>query len=123
MRTLLKWMSIWHPLWGITLEEHCQPSRWWSKCNHFSIAYDEVTTLDNQSWIVIHVYIIEDREIMPLLLNLECVTEDGGASNIMKRILLHLLTKRVDPTSYHRSIHSLWCRWCICFVREEEWCH
>jgi hypothetical protein len=32
---------------------------------------DEVTTLDNQSWISIHVYIVENWCRVPILLNLE----------------------------------------------------
>ena len=54
---------------------------------YFSVSCDEVTTLDNQSWISIHVYTISDWERVSYLLNLERVTEGGGAENIAKMIV------------------------------------
>ncbi len=53
---------------------------------YFSIICDEVTTLDNQSWISIYVYSIQDWERVPMLLYLQRVTEGGGADNITKMI-------------------------------------
>ena len=58
-----------------------------STAPYFSITCDEVTTLDNQSWISMHVYTIQDWERVPLLLCLQRVTEGGGADNITKMIL------------------------------------
>jgi hypothetical protein len=57
---------------------------------YFSITCDEVTTLDNQSWISIHVYTIQDWVKVPMLLYLQCVTESGDADNITKMILAAL---------------------------------
>ena len=54
---------------------------------YFSITCDEVTTLDNQSWFNIHVYTIQDWEIVLMLLCLQHVTKGGGADNITKMIL------------------------------------
>jgi len=36
-----------------------------------SISCDEVTTLDNQSWIFVHVYVVENWRRILVLLNLE----------------------------------------------------
>ena len=58
-----------------------------SAVSYFSVTCDEVTTLDNQSWISIHVYTIQDWERVPMLLCLQRVTEGGGADNITKMIL------------------------------------
>jgi hypothetical protein len=54
---------------------------------YFSISCDEVTTVDNQSWISIHVYTISDWERVPMLLSLELVIEGGSTENISKIIL------------------------------------
>ena len=53
---------------------------------YFSISCDEVTTLDNQYWISIHVYTIQDWRIMPMFLYLQRVAEGGGGDNITKMI-------------------------------------
>jgi hypothetical protein len=57
---------------------------------YFFITCDEVTTLDNQSWINIHVYTIQDWVRVPMFLCLQCVTEGGDADNITKIILTAL---------------------------------
>jgi hypothetical protein len=36
-----------------------------------SISYNEVTTLDNQSWIFVHAYVVENWRRRLVLLNLE----------------------------------------------------
>ena len=58
-----------------------------STAPYFSITCDEVTILDNQSWINIHIYTIQEWEKMPMLLSLQRVTEGGAADNITKVIL------------------------------------
>ena len=58
-----------------------------STAPYFSITCAEVTTLDNQSWISMHVYTIQDWERVPMLLCLQHVTEGGSADNITKMIL------------------------------------
>jgi hypothetical protein len=57
-----------------------------SVASYFSISCDEVTTVDNQSWISIHVYTISDWERVLLLLFLERVIEGGSVENITKII-------------------------------------
>ena len=49
--------------------------------------------LDNQYWISIHVYTIEDWERLSFPLNLERMTESGGADNITKMIITTLTNK------------------------------
>jgi len=60
---------------------------------YFSISCDEVTTVDNQSWISIHVYTISDWERVPMLLSLERVIEGGSAESI-SNIILGALAKQ-----------------------------
>ena len=67
---------------------------------YLSITYDEVTTLDNRSWISIHIYTIQYWEIVPMLLYLQRVIEGGGADNITKMIL-GALTHEGGLTPHH----------------------
>jgi hypothetical protein len=56
-----------------------------SRC--LSLSCDEVTTVDNQSWLSIHAYIVRDFERVPMLLKLERVTDGASAENLTKAIL------------------------------------
>ena len=58
-----------------------------SDSNFISLSCDEVITIDNQSWISIHVYVLVDWERMPMLLSLECLTKGSTASHITKVIV------------------------------------
>jgi hypothetical protein len=51
------------------------------KPKHLAINYDEVTTIDNQSWCNVHAYVVDDFKRIPLLLNLERVI---GGDNVDK---------------------------------------
>jgi hypothetical protein len=52
------------------------------KVKYIAIYYDEVTTIDDQSWCSVHVYIDDDFNKMSLLLNLEGVISGGNANNL-----------------------------------------
>jgi hypothetical protein len=41
------------------------------------ISIDEVTTIDNQSWILVHFYVVVGWKQMPILLTLEHLVEGG----------------------------------------------
>jgi hypothetical protein len=53
---------------------------------------DEVTTIDNQSWLSVHLYIVEAWKRVPIFLNLQKVV-DGGTSNIMTSMIVESLIK------------------------------
>ena len=57
------------------------------KARFFSISCDEVSTLDNQSWISIHGYICEDWQRKPLLLSLEQIVCGAGSKSMTKVIV------------------------------------
>ena len=42
--------------------------------NFFSLICDETTTIDCQTWISIHVYVVKEYVCVPMLLTLERVT-------------------------------------------------
>jgi hypothetical protein len=55
-----------------------------------SISVDEVTTVDNTSWVGIHVYAMQSWERMPYLLYLSCVSE-SGTSDHLTNVIMHAL--------------------------------
>jgi len=45
------------------------------KSYFISVSHDEVTTINNQSWLSIHVYVTEESKKVPILLNLQHVVD------------------------------------------------
>lgn len=61
---------------------------------HFiSMMSDEVTTVDNQSWLCSHVYVIQNWKRVPILLGLVWVVDGCGADNLTTVILEALTLK------------------------------
>ena len=56
-----------------------------------SLTCDEVTTVDNGSWICIHAYIVENYVRIPYLLSLQHVVYGAGADN-----LTHVIVKALE---------------------------
>jgi len=52
-----------------------------------SINCDEITILDNQSWISMHAYVVENWKRQPILLNLERVVDKGTSNNLTADIV------------------------------------
>ncbi len=53
------------------------------KAKYLAISYDEVSTMDNQSWCSVHAYVVDDFKRIPLLLNLEKVIGGGNVDNLI----------------------------------------
>jgi len=53
---------------------------------------NEITTINNQSWLSMHLYIVEAWKKLPILLNLWKVI-DGNTSNTMISMIVESLTK------------------------------
>jgi hypothetical protein len=62
-----------------------------SKARYFIVNYDEVSTIDIQSWCSVHVYVIASFKKMPLLLNRERVVGGGCINNLITLILKSLM--------------------------------
>jgi hypothetical protein len=56
-----------------------------------SINCDEITILDNQSWISVHAYVVENWRKQPILLNLEIVVDRSTFNNLNIVVLVILL--------------------------------
>lgn len=52
-----------------------------------SISADEVTAVDNTSWIGVHVYAVQSWERIPYLLHLSCVSDCGTADHLINVIM------------------------------------
>jgi hypothetical protein len=55
-----------------------------------SITVDEVTAIDNTSWVGVHVYAMRSWERMPHLLHLSCVSK-SGTSDHLTSVIMHAL--------------------------------
>lgn len=53
----------------------------------FNLSCDEVTSVDCQSWISVHAYVVRDWKQIPLLLTLERVNEGRIANNFTNVII------------------------------------
>jgi hypothetical protein len=53
----------------------------------FYVTCDEVTTLDNGTWISIHVYVVVGFEWFPMLVALEHI-DDGTTSNNLTKVIM-----------------------------------
>lgn len=62
-----------------------------SKCRFFSLSADEVTTIDSQSWLSIHIYVCVDFKRVPILLSLSKL-HDGSSSNAVRDTIEGMLS-------------------------------
>jgi hypothetical protein len=56
-----------------------------------SISCDEITTQDNQSWILVHAYVVENWRRQLVLLNLEKVVDEGTSNNLIVDVVCSLI--------------------------------
>jgi len=61
------------------------------KARFISVSCGEVTTIDNQSWILTHVYVVEGWKRLLFLLTLQQVLEGSNVNNLTKVIVVFLL--------------------------------
>jgi len=57
----------------------------------FAITCNEATSVDNQSWLSIHIYTMKDWIRQPYLLALKCCV-DGGSANNMREAVVNAMT-------------------------------
>jgi hypothetical protein len=53
----------------------------------FTMTCDEVTTIDNGTWIYVHLYVVQDFSRFHMLAALEHV-EDGATSNNLTKVIM-----------------------------------
>ena len=62
-------------------------SRVFVGANYVALTCDEVSTIDNGSWISIHAYVVQNWSRVPFLISLEKVVEGGGSNNLTQVII------------------------------------
>jgi hypothetical protein len=61
-----------------------------AKARFYAISADEVTTVDHESWLTVHIYISVGFSRIPILLSLSRLTEGNGASSVKESIITSL---------------------------------
>ena len=65
-----------------------------------SIIVDEVTTVDNQVWISVHAYVVQDFYRTPILVSVERLTE-GATAPKLAQVIVDALFTHGGLTSQH----------------------
>jgi len=52
--------------------------------HYVALNYDEVFTLDNQSWLFVHYYVVENWVRILILISLDWVVEGSWSNNLTK---------------------------------------
>ena len=58
-----------------------------SVARYIALSCDEVSCIDNSSWISVHAYVVQNWSRVPVLISLEHVTDGGKAKNLTKMIM------------------------------------
>jgi hypothetical protein len=53
-----------------------------------AVSCDEVTTIDNGSWICIHAYVVQLLVKVPILLQIERIVDGSSSNNLTKVIII-----------------------------------
>lgn len=63
------------------------------RAKYLSISYDKVTILDSQSWISVHVYVMQDWESLPLSVLLKRLTNGSTIDIVLKLEIVEYVMK------------------------------
>ena len=77
----------------------------------FSLSCDEVTSVNYQSWISVHDYVLRDWKRIPLLLTLERVVEGGTTYNLTSVIANVAHAYEGLSKQKIRGFDHIWGRW------------
>jgi len=62
------------------------------QCTKFiTCSCNKVTTIDNDSWICVHVYMFQSWTKVPNLLSVECIVDGLGSNNLIEVIMVTLV--------------------------------
>jgi len=62
---------------------------------YLTLSYDEITTINNQSWVSIHYYVVQNWYHLHVLIFLEHVIRGGGFNNLTK-VIIDIMKKYVS---------------------------
>lgn len=84
--------------------------------NYVAMTADEVTTVDNSSWISIHAYVVKDWVRVPYLIALQHLVGGASSDNLTSVILKALeLDGGLDLDAHGCQASLFWYGWCVCF--------
>jgi hypothetical protein len=61
---------------------------------YLSLTCDEISTINNQSWLLIHVYVVQNWLRIPIFLSLECVVVGSSAHNLTLVLMQTLMYQK-----------------------------
>ncbi len=83
-----------------------------------------LTTFNNQTYISMHGYYVQDWWCIPIVFSIKCIIKRSNAQNMIKVILVvHLLILGAWHKKNIKSIIVFWCKWCEYFSRCSKWCY
>jgi hypothetical protein len=94
------------------------------KVSFIFASYHEITNMDNQSWISMHVDVVEDFKRIPIFVNFQHVTRGTNANNFA--IFMKNFVVEFEGLSNHEMVVKVyegglfWCKWCIHFSRHQN---
>jgi hypothetical protein len=94
------------------------------KVSFILVNCDEITNMDNQSWISMHVDVVEDFKKTPIFVNFQHVTI-GTNTNILIIFMKNFYVE-FEGLSNHDMVVKVfegglfWCKWCIHFSRHQN---
>jgi hypothetical protein len=73
---------------------------------------NEITTIDNQFWLSMHLYVVEAWKRAPILLNFEKIV-DGSTSNTMTSMIVESLIEfgGLTKSDLTKKTNLFWNRW------------
>lgn len=83
------------------------------KCVFFALNVDEVTMIDNQKWISMHVYMRKNWVCTPLLLTFQWIEMGATIENIMVIILKNSI-------KFKGLVEEEFIFWCVCLGRDGD---
>jgi hypothetical protein len=80
-----------------------------------AMSCNEITIVDNGSWICTHAYVVELWVKVPILLQIECIVDGSGNNNLIEVIIATLMKYGGFNKGRHvKKKIMLWCKWGIC---------
>ncbi len=75
------------------------------------VSCDEMRTIDNQTWLFMHVFVIDEWKHVPILFNLQWV--DAVMSNILMEMIVASFVNygSVSETNLSSEVHLFWSLW------------
>jgi hypothetical protein len=78
---------------------------------------NEITVVDNGSWICSHAYVVELWVKVPILLQIECIMNGSGNNNLIEVIIAALMKYGGFNKGRHvKKVVMFWCKWGFCFL-------